>query len=269
MIPKIVHYCWFGGDKPKMVQECMSTWTKLDDYKFIEWDESNCDFCANEFVREAAKNKKWGYIGDYFRYKALYELGGVYMDTDVKVINKFDDLLNYSGVFGHIYDSLIGTAVIAFEPHHPLIKTILGLYERAVWVDDYSIRVTYPSGKKAICNVSDNVLTGMLLEYYREFKLDGKKQVMHDNVLILPKEDFQLGYVKKGEGYSIHLCFGAWDKMSVKRKVNWTIRRSLSYLPFINWDILARSISYNKRKEMTPFADIYYKNLKNSSRTTK
>ena len=125
MIPRKVHYCWFGNEMPKRVKKCVSTWKKLDDYEFIEWNEKNCDFSLNSFTRTAAKFKRWGYLSDYYRILALYIHGGIYLDTDVKVLKKFDDLLNYKAFMGYIFDSSIGTAILGFEKGHPLLKIIL------------------------------------------------------------------------------------------------------------------------------------------------
>ena len=96
-IPKIIHYCWFGkGKMPKALKECMKSWEILKQagYEIKRWDESNCSFDENDFVRKCFAEKKWGYIGDYYRAKALYEIGGVYLDTDVIIQKPFDELLN-------------------------------------------------------------------------------------------------------------------------------------------------------------------------------
>ena len=79
MIPKIIHYCWFGGNTiPKHLQECINTWKEyLPEYTVIRWDESNCSFNENQFVKLAYAQKKWAFVSDYYRVKALYELGGV------------------------------------------------------------------------------------------------------------------------------------------------------------------------------------------------
>ena len=85
-IPKIIHYCWFGSKPiPKDLQDCIDTWSILKGYQVMRWDESNCSFDENEFVRKTYAEKQLGFIGDYYRLKAVYEYGGIYLDTDVKV----------------------------------------------------------------------------------------------------------------------------------------------------------------------------------------
>ena len=91
MIPKKIHYCWFGG-KPlnKLGKKCLKSWKKhFPDYEIIEWNESNFDLNCCQYVKEAYEAKKWAFVSDYVRYKVLYEQGGVYFDTDVEVIKSF------------------------------------------------------------------------------------------------------------------------------------------------------------------------------------
>ena len=87
IIPKIIHYCWFGrGKKPDSVEYCVSTWKRfLPDYRIVEWNEDNFPIAdACDYVKEAYKSKKWAFVADYVRLVALYEYGGFYFDTDVE-----------------------------------------------------------------------------------------------------------------------------------------------------------------------------------------
>ena len=90
MIPKIIHYCWFGGKpKPKETLEYIETWRKFfPDYEIKEWNESNFDYKAYRYTHEAYLVKKFAYVSDVCRLKALYDYGGIYFDTDVKVLEK-------------------------------------------------------------------------------------------------------------------------------------------------------------------------------------
>ena len=101
MIPKIIHYVWVGNNpKPKDIKKCMKTWKKhLKDYKIIEWNESNFDISSHPFVKKAYEAKKWAYVSDYIRMYAIYNYGGIYLDTDVLVLENFDKFLN-NKVFG-------------------------------------------------------------------------------------------------------------------------------------------------------------------------
>lgn len=92
MIPKIIHYCWFGRNPlPDLAKKCIQSWKKFcPDYEIKEWNEDNFDINSNQYVKEAYKAKKWAFVTDYVRLWALVNFGGVYMDTDVEVINSID-----------------------------------------------------------------------------------------------------------------------------------------------------------------------------------
>ena len=102
MIPKKIHYCWFGG-KPldKLGKKCLKSWKKyFPEYEIIEWNESNVDLESCPYVKQAYEAKKWAFVSDYVRFKVLYEQGGVYFDTDVEVIKPFDDILAKGAFLG-------------------------------------------------------------------------------------------------------------------------------------------------------------------------
>lgn len=91
MIPKIIHYCWFGGNKKnKLILKCLDSWRKFfPDYEIIEWNEKNIDIHENIYIDQSYKLKKWAFVSDYVRMKVLYEFGGIYFDTDVEVLKPF------------------------------------------------------------------------------------------------------------------------------------------------------------------------------------
>lgn len=94
-IPKIIHYCWFGGNiLPDKVQKCIESWKRYcPDYKIICWNESNYDVNKIRYTKEAYKEKKWAFVSDYARLDIIYENGGIYLDTDVELICGMDILL--------------------------------------------------------------------------------------------------------------------------------------------------------------------------------
>ena len=102
MIPKIIHYCWFGGKPlPKSAEKCIASWKKyLPDYVIKRWDESNFDVNAIPYTREAYAACKFAFVSDYARFWILYHYGGVYFDTDVEVIRPIDDIINRGGFLG-------------------------------------------------------------------------------------------------------------------------------------------------------------------------
>lgn len=95
MIPKVIHYCWFGGNSlPELEEKCIASWRKyLPEYEIKEWNESNFDVNCCEYVREAYQAKKWAFVSDYARYWILFNFGGLYFDTDVEVIKSLDNFV--------------------------------------------------------------------------------------------------------------------------------------------------------------------------------
>jgi len=131
MIPKTIHYCWFGGNpKPKLVEKCIKSWKKhCPDYEIIEWNESNFDVNCCDYVKEAYEAKKWAFVTDYVRIWALNTYGGIYLDTDVEIKKNMDKFLCHTAFTGFERKDMPFTAVYGSEPNHPLCKTILSYYE--------------------------------------------------------------------------------------------------------------------------------------------
>ena len=102
MIPKIIHYCWFGrGPLPELAQKCIASWKKyLPDYEIKEWNEDNFDVNIIPYTAEAYKAKKYAFVSDYARFWILYQYGGIYFDTDVEVIRPIDDIVERGNFMG-------------------------------------------------------------------------------------------------------------------------------------------------------------------------
>lgn len=100
MIPKTIHYCWFGnGPLPELAEKCIASWKEFfPDYTIKRWDETNYDVTAVPYVHEAYQAKRWAFVSDYARFDILYKYGGIYFDTDVEIIAPMDDILA-SGAF--------------------------------------------------------------------------------------------------------------------------------------------------------------------------
>ncbi len=130
-IPKIIHYCWFGGNPlPELAIKCIESWKKYcPDYKIIQWDESNFNIDYNQYTREAYDAKKWAFVSDVARLYALVTCGGVYMDTDVEIIRPIDDILCYNAVSGFQHLNTIPTALMACEKGFTLFDEFLHDYD--------------------------------------------------------------------------------------------------------------------------------------------
>lgn len=130
MIPKVIHYCWFGrGQKPELAIKCIESWKKYcPDYILKEWNEDNFDINAVPYVREAYESRKFAFVTDYVRLYALYHEGGVYMDTDVEVVKTFDPFLHHHMFSGFETDGNVPTGMMAAEKGSVWAKELLDQY---------------------------------------------------------------------------------------------------------------------------------------------
>ena len=210
MIPKIIHYVWVGGNpKPKNIQRCMKTWQKhLQDYKIVEWNEDNFDIHENKYVEQAYKAKKWAFVSDYIRAKAIYEQGGIYLDTDVLVLDNLESLLDNHAFVGFENKENPFTAVFGAEKHHPLLKDMLAYY------DDRNFKF---DSKDQMAGVNTVSVSDILKEKYgakpnnQEQMLETGIHVYPDGVLCNPSEDSK----------TIHVFTGTWmeGEKPLKRKI--------------------------------------------------
>ncbi|MBM6946444.1 glycosyl transferase [Bacteroides gallinaceum] len=130
MIPKTIHYCWFGrNQKPENVLQCIQTWKdKMPDYEIKEWNEDNFDVNYNDFTKEAYHVKKYAFVSDVARLYALVKEGGIYLDTDIEVIKPFDNLLDKDYFIGYECFGKIGTGVIGAKANVHFIRDFLDTY---------------------------------------------------------------------------------------------------------------------------------------------
>lgn len=146
---KYIHYCWFG-DKPlpKLALQCIASWKKyLPDYEIKCWNEENSDLDECVFVREAYDNKKWAFVADYVRTKAIYEYGGIYFDTDMEITKPIDDLLEKDEGFLGVEDSHMVACGVWYEPKAKsyLSKKLLEYYRSQQFFDaDNLYRISIP-----------------------------------------------------------------------------------------------------------------------------
>ena len=131
MIPKIIHYCWFGGNPmSELSKKCIESWKKyLPEYEIKEWNEQNFDVNCCDYVREAYEARKWAFVSDYVRLFALVNEGGIYMDTDVEVLSPLDNYLLEKAFSGFQSDDEIPTGIMASEKGFPLFYKLLHDYD--------------------------------------------------------------------------------------------------------------------------------------------
>lgn len=216
MIPKIIHYCWFGGnEKPDSVKQCIQSWKKYcPDYEIKEWNESNFDIHANDYCRAAYATKRWAFVADYARLFVLYKYGGIYMDTDVEVIRSFDPLMNHNGFLCFENDKNVSIGTFGVTVQSPLVRDFLESYKNRHFKRADGTYDTTTNLK---------IITQVLVERYG-IQLNGKEQVLLGDVLVLPMEAFiaksyLTGWIMKDERtYAIHHYSATWRDMESQKR---------------------------------------------------
>lgn len=233
LIPKIIHYCWFGGgDFPDEARRCIDSWKECcPDYQIVEWNESNFDVTQNDYCREAYENNKWAFVSDYVRVKVLFEYGGIYMDTDVEVIKSYDNLLG-TGVFCCFEDiNKVSIGTLGAEKNHIFLQQIISLYENRQFKKiDGTLDMT----------PNLEIVTSILVDEY-SLELNGKYQCLNNEVYVYPKDYFIAKSYRTGEleitnnTYAIHHYSWSWgeaDKKSLHEEYKHIIVK-MKWLPFM------------------------------------
>lgn len=207
MIPKIIHYCWFGEkDKPAIVQKCIESWKLyLPDYEFMEWNESTFDINSYLFTRESYGIGNYAFVSDYVRVYALYNYGGIYLDTDTEILKSLDPFLNENSFWGFEEKNYIATSLIGAEPNNNVIKEFLDYYS------EFSLYDTEGKVKKFT-----NVLVVSDILKKRGIILDGNYQKIEGIATVYPQEyfspyDYINCYKKSTENtVAIHHFYKSW-----------------------------------------------------------
>lgn len=216
MIPKIIHYCWFGGkDKPPLAEKCMKSWRKFcPDYEIREWNEQNFDIdSAPLYVRQAYEAKRWAFVTDYVRLVALTQVGGIYLDTDVEIIKPLTPFLSHEAFAGFEHVDRVQTGLLACHKQFPLFLDFLHFYDTASFVkSDGNVNIT--------TNVE--ILTQLCKQ--RGMVCDNTFQTI-DGLAIYPKEvfcpvDFDTMKLKKTrKTVIIHWFSGSWHTEEELREI--------------------------------------------------
>lgn len=230
MIPKIIHYCWFGkGLMPKSQRDCIKSWKRLmPDYEIKKWDEKNFDFNQYSASKYAYQVKKYALVSDVCRYNVLYEYGGIYLDTDVEVFKRFDEFLNtdfFSALefYNQFYEEGIhliddnglpneeGTEI----PHMEILTSTIGCAPKNILVgelkDYYN---TIEANEEYARHYRDYVNNDRLVAKYATkygFRYKDKKQILSNNMIIYPTGIFgHIDCVNPSHEVSFHHNAGSW-----------------------------------------------------------
>ena len=247
MIPKKIHYFWFGENKKSdLVMKCINSWKKYcPDYEIIEWNESNYDVHKNEYMEQAYLAKRWGFVSDYARLDIIYNYGGIYLDTDVEIIRPFDIGFEKKQVSSNSFFVNTGQGFGA-EALNPGIKKMLDVYDNIFFFKDgrenlktcpyYNTEALVGLGMKQE-NVYQNI-RGIISIYPSEYfcPINWKNQkceitkntysIHHFNASWLSKEEKRKRKIQRKIDYIIHIpnlillsIFGKKRYETIKRKI--------------------------------------------------
>lgn len=231
MIPKVIHFVWLSNDPyPSKIKKCMKTWKKvMPDYEIKCWNTKNFDIdSAPSYVREAFKQRKWAFAADYIRMYALYHEGGIYLDSDVKILKPFDDFLQYHFFSSLEYHTLqiertgamdmidaegnrikdgfvsgiqIQAAVMGAEPGCSFVKDVM---------EDYRQREFEMPGKLLGSGIMAPFIYARVMEKYG-FKYKDVDQLLKDNIMVYRSEIFAGNkHEVTPDSYAIHYCAHSW-----------------------------------------------------------
>ena len=215
-IPKIIHYCWFGGGKiPDRDKRCIESWRKYcPDYKIIEWNEKNYDVNQIPYMKEAYDAKRWGFVPDYIRMDLIYRYGGIYMDTDVELIRPLDELLEYRAYAGVEAESnCIGFGCgFGSEKGNKILKDLCDYYRTLHFVKE-----------DGTLNLTPNPI--IVTEYLKKngYELIPGKIGKVDDFTVFPEEYFCPQAFSSGriqitnKTYSIHHYHASWQTEAEQR----------------------------------------------------
>ena len=208
MIPKTIHYCWFGrGIMPELAQKCIESWHKyMPDYQYKLWNEDTFDVNCVPYVKEAYECRKYAFVTDYVRLYALYTEGGIYMDTDVEVLKPYDDLLSLTAFTGYEGSKYLPpvTGTIASMAGGEWVKEQLAVYD--------GLHFILPDGEM---DLTTNTVRISAIMKRGGFVQNGKRQVYKD-MHIFPVEFFcprqTTGEVFLTQNtYCDHHFMGSWN----------------------------------------------------------
>lgn len=208
MIPRKIHYCWFGyNKKPKLIEKCLASWEKyLPDWEIIEWNESNYDVHKNSYIAEAYQMKKWAFVVDFARFDILNQFGGVFLDTDVELLKTIpQEFLEYEAFTGFESEKTINPGLIyASVPGQVMLQEIVAEYGKKKFGQKVDGRI------ENIVDVVTGVLTRQGLQGNNAFQIV-------NGVAVFPKEYFCCfnheiqAFETTDNTVSVHHYFASWS----------------------------------------------------------
>lgn len=228
-IPKIIHYCWFGNnEKNDLILHCIQSWKHYaPGYKIIEWNETNCNLEETEYVKKAYKEKKWAFVSDYFRLKALREYGGIYMDTDMELMKPLDPYLCNRAFFAFETPLFVHAGIIGAIPNCDIIDDILLTYEEDKFeINSEGIPETIPRRITSVLEKKTNLVK------------NGKTQLLNNGVKVYSANIMTMNF-HDGKCVANHHYEGNWIDKTEGNSWNYGYEVLKNY--FI-WDLLNENV---------------------------
>lgn len=243
MIPKLIHYSWFSGEPyPQFLKECMDTWKKvLPDYEFMLWDAEKLAACNNTFANEAVSVRKWAFAADFVRLYAVYNYGGIWLDTDVEMFKSFDPFLNDGMFIGREYYvdkkdgekiSYVTSHCFGAEKGHTFIKECLEFYENRHFIRSYNPQM--PQEFRYDMTTIPKIQAALMRNYGFDWhNTNNNKQVLTNGIHVYPYQYFdQPGYTSMDDVVCIHRVAQSWNpnaKGLTLREVTNVKQKTLGY----------------------------------------
>lgn len=222
MIPKVIHYCWFGGNPlPELAIKCIQSWKRfLPDFEIIEWNESNFDVHMIPYTSEAYKVKKYAFVSDYARFWILHKYGGIYFDVDVEVIKPLESILacgSFLGTEGEADNDPLKLNVnpglgFAAYPSQPFLGEMLEIYSHLHFVNPDG---TYNT--KTVVHYTTELLCKYGLKGIYDIQSCADFQI-YPREYFSPKNAVTREVVLTDNTYTIHHYDGSWLSKSIRRR---------------------------------------------------
>lgn len=233
MIPKIIHYCWFGRNpKSDIIMQCIESWKKYcPDYKIIEWNEDNFDVNCIQYTAQAYEKEKWAFVSDYARLAVVYSCGGIYLDTDVQLVNSINDLLKYDCWLASEDVRTVSTGLgFGAVKGNPVIKAMMENYE-----------------ENQFDNIVNSVLDTLSLEkYFASWEKSNKSQLINGTYIV--------GMNDYGS-YARHLATISWADDETRLKREEEIRSGKRSKPSVNVRIIWKMKCFLRSPKIISFFD--------------
>lgn len=211
MIPKKLHYVWFGGALPTEMARYVQGWKSLmPDHELIEWNERNVDTSGHPWLKRMVAEGKWAFASDYVRLLVLHQQGGIYLDTDMEMKKSLDPFRRHRCFFSFELDHYLSTAVIGCEAGHPLIAALLSDYDQ----------LEEPT-------VNNTLVTRHFFRRYPEFRLGNREQLLSDGVQIYPKEYLVVPSYWQKKNFTRHHAGNSWRPVRERKGRGWIVRSVL------------------------------------------